>query len=314
MKLKLMILTLALFNFVTATGGDATATVDDLLGSVRSQPAAAKTKEEKGKDLVQTDREKLCKIGKDCATLGASLYGFGVRGAAREIKYAVDCALSEENLEKAGRFCTAGRDKAYGICSTVARTVPKYALATAVALFADAVTFEIFFESATLAALTGGTLCYVASRFNPFCSKKPVRDVRVERLQEELGALCALKACLEKASYPQGDAGGVKKREGLTTVDEASGSDDDDGANASGEEDDTAAAKAKAAPGLVVVKEKVESDKDHTHGSDVSAGGGEHDHDGLQDGTQKKPQALETLSNLQKQRHDAMMATIQNAR
>ena len=305
MKLKLMVLTLALFSFVNATDcGDATATVDDLLGSVRMQTAvAAKTKEEKVKEPAQSDREKLCKIGKDCATLGASLYGFGVRGAAREIKCAVDCALSEENMEKASRFCAAGRDKAYGICSTVGRTVPKYALAAAGALLLDSVTLELLFESSPLAAVAGGSLCYLAYRLNPFCSKKPVRDVRVVRLQEELGALCALKACLEKSAYPQGAPDGVKKREAsILEGDEANASGEEDEGNASGEEDGDATAE-KAVPGIVAVKEKERG----TDASDASAGGGS-----LQKKEQKENQAEALLSNLQKQKHDAAMAAARN--
>ena len=233
-----MALTLALFSFVNAAHNDVT-DVDELLVATKTTGVVAECEAEAPKKAVAVEkvlhlkesvavsqssgdhakRKKDLKkafedMGSACKNVRGAVWDYTTSGTlVSDLKDAHDWVLSEENLKKANHY----KDRAYGLCHTVGVTVPTWALAAAAAIFADSVSTEFVCASEIYALALGGTLCYVASRFNPFSSKRQACDPRAEHCKEELMRLLALKAMLENQrkvdDSSSDDEDGIKKDE-----------------------------------------------------------------------------------------------------
>ncbi len=294
-QLKLMVLTLALFNFANAAAGDSGTHIimeDETLRlgqnvavgqvahvDVLKEPDAT-LKILHLKEAVATeatDSAKLTKIGNDFTALRANLYKLGFLGAARELKCAVDCVLSPENFEKAANLYTAGKNKAWNFLDSVRRNVPGAALATTGVILLDSVSTEIVCESSIYALMLGGGLCYVARRCE---SQRPARNLKSDESSEVKRLLAAIVA---QESKQKGDdseedekiaAAKKDKIEALTahlvemlTVKEKEHKHE--------QHAESTAEKLKESDAKPVVDELLEEKaKDHHAASDASAGGG----------------------------------------
>ncbi|MCX7343285.1 MAG: hypothetical protein NT128_03975 [Proteobacteria bacterium] len=275
-QLKLMVLTLALFNFANASD-EVTDDVDALLGATESKKMAVKldskpymtVDDSEVEQLLQsskkdapTDSAKLANIKKGFATLGTDLHRLGVRGAARELKCAVDWVLSPENFEKAASLYTAGKNKAWSFLDSVRRNVPGAALATTGVILLDSVSTEIVCESSIYALMLGGGLCYVASSCE---SQRPARNLESDDDSEDEDD--AKKG--EKIAAAKKD-----KIEALTAhlVEMLTVKEKEDKYEQHAE---STAEKLKESDAKPVVDELLEEKaKDHHAASDASAGGG----------------------------------------
>lgn len=336
LQLRLMALTVALFSFVNAAHDDVTDDVDALLGAAapKNEMAAVKgvvvgdesasagekvlhLKEsvaslEKREDTsAHAQRKKVLKeafvgMGSACKNVSGAVWDYTTSGAlGSDLKDVHDWVLSEENVKKANHY----KDRAYDLCHTVGVTVPKYASAAALGFLLDSVTFELIFESTPWAMLAGGTLCYVASRFNPLSSRKPACNPRAEHCKEELMRLLALKAMLENQQ---------KVGDSLVEEEASSSDDEEDTVKKAGDKyeqhAESIAAKLKEsdakpvvddllkekedvkpiiAPDASVAKkhEAAQDTKDDTHASHHSD-----DEDGLQDDLSLAPRQIANIS------------------
>lgn len=287
-----MALTLALFSFVNAAHNDVTDDVDALLGATApKKEVAAVKKGSVGADEIASAGEKVLHLketvsassreinakrkqalkeafacmGSACKNVSGAVWDYTTSGTlVSDLKDAHDWVLSEENLKKANDY----KDRAYGLCHNVGVTVPTWALAAAAAIFADSVSTEFVCASEIYALALGGTLCYVASRFNPFSSKRQACDPRVEHCKKHLMALKALRASIESPSH----TGYVREEVNTSLVkDETSSSDDEEDTAVNGH-DQRSATREKESDASVVddlLKEKedaspvVEAEKKH---------------------------------------------------